>query len=264
MLLIMDAENTNAPQPRPDLAAHQTAHTPRAIRERLSGQPRQNYLRDFIYGAIDGAVTTFAIVAGVVGAGLSPAVILILGAANIIADGFSMAVSNFLGTRADQQLLERARRTEQRHIDIFPEGEREEVRQIFAAKGFAGEELERIVKVITSDRQQWVDTMLREELGLSIEHRSPWKAGGMTLIAFILIGALPLLAFIYDYIAPGGLDRPFLYSALMTGVAFFIVGALKSRFVDETWYRAGFETLGVGGIAAVLAYAIGMALQGLA
>lgn len=243
---------------------HRAAHTPRAIRERLSVQPRQSYLRDFIYGGIDGAVTTFAIVAGVEGASLSTGVILILGAANLFADGFSMAVSNFLGTKADRQLLQRARRTEHEHIRIFPEGEREEIRQIFAAKGFEGNDLERVVNVITSDPKQWVDTMLREELGFAVEVRSEWKAAGMTLLAFVLIGALPLLAFVYHYFVQPGLANPFVWSAMMTGVAFFIVGALKSRFVDETWYRAGFETLGIGAIAAILAYGIGLGLRGLA
>lgn len=244
--------------------SHRAAHTPAAIRKRLSEQPRQSYLRDFIYGAIDGAVTTFAIVAGVAGAGLSNTVIIILGAANIFADGFSMAVSNYLGTRAEQQELERARRTEMKHIAMFPEGEREEIRQIFAAKGFEGENLERVVDVITSDARQWVDTMLREELGLSVESRSPYKAAWATFIAFVVVGTLPLLAFLYQALTTDELSHPFLLSAIMTGAAFFFVGAGKSRFVDETWYRAGFETLAIGGIAAGIAYGIGLALKGLA
>jgi vacuolar iron transporter family protein len=250
-------------RPPDAISRHKAAHTPAAIRQRLGQTPEQSYLRDFIYGAIDGAVTTFAVVAGVAGAGLADVVVLILGAANLVADGFSMAVSNYLGTRADLQLLTRARRTEERHIRAFPEGEREEIRQIFAKKGFAGEDLERVVKVITSDEQQWVDTMLREELGLAIEPRSPVKAGAMTFLAFVLIGALPLLPFIYDAVVAQTVANPFLLSALMTGVAFFIVGAGKSRFVEERWWLAGLETLGVGGGAAVLAYLIGLALSGL-
>lgn len=246
------------------LSKHKLAHTPEAIRQRLAQATSLSYLRDFIYGAIDGAITTFAVVSGVQGAGLATSVIVILGVANLIADGFSMAVSNFLGTRAEQQQIQRARRTEEAHIDVFPEGEREEIRQIFQGKGFTGDELERVVDVITSDVQQWVNTMITEEHGLPLETRSPWKAGGMTLVAFIVIGALPLLAFIYHMGSEGGLQNPFLLSAMMTGVAFFIVGALKSRFVDETWYRAGFETLGIGGIAAALAYGVGVMLKGLA
>jgi len=75
-------------------------HTIEAIRERILSV-RHSYLRDWIYGGIDGTITTFAIVSGVAGAGLSPVVVLILGFANLFADGFSMAASNFLGTRAE-------------------------------------------------------------------------------------------------------------------------------------------------------------------
>ncbi len=249
-------------KPSESLKRHRAAHTPEAIARRLGRQPVKSYLRDFIYGAIDGAVTTFAVVAGVQGAGLSSTVIIILGAANLIADGFSMAVSNFLGTRAEQQQIRRARSEEERHIRLFPEGEREEIRQIFKAKGFEGEALDRAVDVITSDMKQWVDTMVTDELGLTLETRSPWKAGTMTLVAFVIIGALPLLAFIYHHAAAEGLGNPFLLSAIMTGAAFFIVGAGKSRFVDESWWRAGLETVAIGGVAAGLAYLIGMALKG--
>src|SRR6185436_14189100 len=124
-------------------------HTIEAIGERLSTGPKQNYLRDWIYGGIDGSVTTFAVVTGVVGAELSPMVIVILGFANLFADGFSMAASNFLGTKSEHDDMRRLEAIEYRHIEVAPEGEREEVRQIFAAKGFGGSDLERVVQLIT-------------------------------------------------------------------------------------------------------------------
>ena len=123
-------------------------HSAEAISERLSSGRRHSYLRDWVYGGIDGSVTTFAVVAGVVGAQLSPGVILVIGIANIFADGFSMAASNFLGTKTEHEEIEHLEEIENRHIDEFPDGEREEVRQIFKAKGFEGEDLERVTEMV--------------------------------------------------------------------------------------------------------------------
>jgi vacuolar iron transporter family protein len=240
------------------------AHTPAAIRERLNAGPAHSYVRDFVYGGIDGAVTTFAVVSGVAGAELSAGIVIVLGLANLAGDGFSMAASNFLGTRAEHQLLEGARRAEEFHLANFPEGEREEIRQIFANKGFAGEDLDRAVNIITSDKKQWINTMLREELGLRLEGPSAWRAALSTFVAFICVGVLPLLPFICQSLVPASLTDPFFLSALMTGVAFFAVGALKGRFVERPWYSSGVETLSVGGGAAIFAYLIGLSLKGFA
>ena len=243
-----------------DRTSHVRSHTPAAIESRLAAGPRHSYLRDFVYGAIDGTVTTFAVVSGVAGAGLSAGVVIILGVANLVADGFSMAVSNFLGTRVEEQQRERTRRTEEQHIASYADGEREEVRQIFRAKGFSGDDLERAVAIITSDNERWVNTMLREEHGMALGGPSPWRAAAVTFAAFVGVGQLPLLAFIYDYVIPGGLSSPYLASGLVTGAAFFAVGALKARVVGVSWWTSGLESLGVGSGAAVLAYLTGMLL----
>ncbi len=239
------------------------SHTPEAVRRRLGGAPLVSYVRDFIYGAIDGAVTTFAVVAGVIGAGLSPAIVVVLGTANLIADGFSMAVSNFLGTRAEEQIRRRTRRVEELHVKTVPEGEREEVRQIFVAKGFTGDTLETVVDVITSDESRWVDTMLREEHGLALSGPSAWKAALATFAAFFLVGAVPLLPFVVGLATAAGESSPFLWSVVLTGAAFFAVGAMKSRVVDQWWLTAGLETLVIGGAASALAFAAGFLLRGL-
>jgi vacuolar iron transporter family protein len=239
-------------------------HTPEAIRRRLAEGPRVSYLKDFVYGGIDGTVTTFAIVAGVAGAELSSAIVVVLGVANLVGDGFSMAASSFLSARTEGQRLERARRAEELHIERVPDGEREEVRQIYAAKGFAGEDLETVVSVITSDRELWVETMLREELGLSSDPPEPVRTGLATFTAFLFAGFVPLLFFVADVAVPSGVGSPLAWSAALAGATFLAVGIAKSKFVDQHWYWSGIETLTVGAIAAGLAYLIGWALKGLA
>lgn len=238
-------------------------HDPRLIAKRLAEGPESVYLKEFIYGAVDGAITTFAIVAGVAGAGLSAGVVIILGFANLLADGFSMAVSNYLGTRAENQLRLKIREMEREEIERFPEGEEEEVRQIFARKGFEGELLEDAVGVIVSDQEKWIDTMLQEEHGMSLNEHSAFRAGLATFGAFCLVGFIPLITYVLNWIFPGLVDDPFAWSAILTCVAFFWVGAAKGRFVSHHWLLSGLETVGVGGIAAGMAYGVGVLLRGL-
>ncbi len=239
-------------------------HTAEKIQDRLEQDNQAGYLSDFVYGGIDGTVTTFAVVSGVAGAGLSSEVVIILGFANLIGDGFSMAASNYLGTRVDRQLHDKARATENHEIETYPEGEREEIRQIFAAKGFSGDDLERAVEIITEDRARWVDTMLTDELGLSLVHRSPIKAAATTMVAFLLIGFIPLISFVLNWVLTGStFASPYLVSSVLTGIAFFVVGTIKSRFVDQSWTLSGLETLAVGGAAATLAYLVGALLGNL-
>ena len=239
------------------------AHQPDVIRRRLDAGARHSYLKDFVYGAIDGAVTTFAVVSGVAGAGLSSGVVIVLGVANLVADGFSMAAGNYLSTQAESQQRQRLRNMEQQHIDEFPDGEREEIRQIFIGYGLEGRELEQVVAAVTSDRDRWVEMMLREEHGMGSARPQPLVAALTTFGAFLLIGLLPLIPFLVNLSHEGLLPAPYRLSTLMTGTAFFLVGAVKSRFVDEHWFRAGGMTLLVGGLAAAFAYFLGVALRGL-
>lgn len=232
------------------------SHTPRAIAKRLHDGPRVSYLRDWVYGGIDGTVTTFAIMAGVVGASLSPTVVIILGIANLLADGFSMAAANFTGTKAEQDEYQQLRHMEERHVELAPEGEREEIRQIFRAKGFKGDALETAVGVITKHRERWIDTMMAEEHGMPAKTRSALHAALYTFVAFVLFGSVPLIPYVLM------LDAPELPSTVMTGLTFFGIGSLRSHWSPTPWWRAGLETLAIGLLAASVAYLVGDLLQG--
>jgi len=237
-------------------------HTTEAIARRLAAAKSHSYLGDFVLGAVDGAVTTFAIVAGAAGAGLSNGIVLVLGLANVLADGFSMAAGNFLRARADQEVLQRFRRLEETHIERIPEGEREEIRQIFRGKGFEGETLERVVEVITEDRQRWVNTMLTDEWGLRLEPPSPWRAALATLSAFVLAGLVPLVPMVA--LMHRRASESFAVSAILTGATFFSIGLIRGRVADQRPLASGVETFVIGGSAALVAFLVGWFLQGLA
>jgi vacuolar iron transporter family protein len=240
------------------------AHTPDRVKQRLEDGAPQSYLKDMVYGGIDGTITTFAVVSGVVGAELAVGIVVILGLANLFADGFSMAVSNFLGTKAEQQFLHMMRKEEENEIQLIPEGEREEIRQIYAAKGFEGELLEQVVDVITSNEQIWVDTMLLEEHGLLLVGPEPKRAAWWTFVAFMVAGIVPVAPFIVNLLVDGGISAPFLWSSIATAATFFAIGVFKARVVGGSTVKAGIETVVVGGIAAVLAYGVGWLLRGVA
>jgi VIT1/CCC1 family predicted Fe2+/Mn2+ transporter len=239
----------------------ESQHNPEAIAQRLAETASHSYLGDFVLGAIDGVVTTFAVVAGVAGAGYSASVALVLGAANLLADGFSMAAGNYLSSKSNRQIVEQVREVERRHIETIPEGEREEIRQIFAAKGFDGDLLDQIVDVITSDRRRWIDTMVTEEFGLQLHPPSPIRAGATTFVAFVVAGFVPLI----PYCLPGDIDAEALFAAstALAAATFFSVGWAKGRELDHSRWFSGLETTLIGGGAASLAYIVGLLLRSL-
>jgi len=227
------------------------SHEPAAVAARLATGPRFSYLSDALFGAIDGTVTTFAVVAGAVGAELSPRVVIILGFANLLGDGFSMAAGNFAGTRAAAELSEHFRAIENRHIALDPEGEKTEIREIYRTKGFAGKELDAITQLVTSKRGAWVETMLAAEYGVSAANRSPWQAAFATFLAFVAAGLLPLLPFFF------AMQQAAIVATAATGAVFFVIGSFKSYWSARSWFHCGVETFTIGMGAALIAFAIG-------
>ncbi len=249
--------NRGMTDPQESRADIEHSHSPHAIAARLQDGPTVSYLRDWVFGGIDGAVTTFAVVAGVAGAALPTQIVLILGAANLMADGFSMAAGNYSGVKAEKDDYRRLKEMELRHIKYAPEGEREEIRQIFAAKGFEGDDLERAVEIITDSNERWVRVMLEEEHGAPKVERSALKAGLVTFAAFFVCGAVPLLPYLF-----GSGEGAFVAAIAMTGSVFLAIGALKSKWSMAPWWTSALETFAIGMAAAGFAYAVGALLKG--
>ncbi|MBC55244.1 MAG: hypothetical protein CMQ34_15560 [Gammaproteobacteria bacterium] len=226
-------------------------HQPEAVRKRLNHGPKRQNVSDAVLGGIDGCITTFAVVSGSLGAGFPSSVAVILGFANLFADGFSMAISNYESSKAEEEYFDSIKKSEERHIKEVPEGEREEIRQIFQAKGFEGELLEKVLDTITANKSVWLDVMLVEEHGLSRSTQKPSISAGVTFLAFVAVGAVPLLPYIVSSLETG---QQFAASAFLAGVMFFLIGMLKSLALARPVLVSGIRTLLTGGTAAALAY----------
>ena len=176
--------------------AQEYGHSQAEVTARISAPAGRGHLHDIVYGAIDGAVTTFAIVAGVAGAALPTGVILALGLANLLADGFSMAAGNYSGTKAERDDTRRLARVERRHLTENPEGERREIREILRLKGLRGDVLEQATEQIAGDAAAAVALMLSDEYGLASVEPRPLRAALATFGAFVGTGSVPLIPFV--------------------------------------------------------------------
>ncbi|MDN5203240.1 VIT1/CCC1 transporter family protein [Fulvivirgaceae bacterium BMA10] len=217
----------------------------------------KDYIGEFVYGGIDGAVTTFAVVAGAAGAGADLSWVLIFGFANLIADGFSMSVGNYFSTKTERDNFEKHKAVEYWEIDNMRETEVQEIREIYSAKGFKGELLEQVVEVITSNKDVWVDTMMKEELEMTKDAKKPFHTAFATFVSFFIIGLIPLAAYLMAVWVD--IDRSSLFplSCVATGIAMAIIGNLKSIVTQTSRIKGMFETLALGGLAAFLAYFVG-------
>ncbi len=212
------------------------------------------YIKDFIYGANDGIITTFAIVMGASGANFSPLVVIILGFANLFADGFSMAASNYLGSSSEEALFKEEEKREIREVEEKPEAEREEVRQVLNKFNFGRDEVENLTQAIAKNKNFWVDFMMRYELEM-LPGESSVKAAIVTFAAFITIGSLPLLPFVFIS------GNTMVYSVISTAFALFVTGSLRSVFTKKHWFLSGLEMFLIGGIAAAVSYGVGYGLS---
>lgn len=236
-------ENSSAPE------EHQTGH----------GQ----YLKSFVYGGLDGIVTTFAVVAGVAGANLSASLIFILGVANLVADGISMAFGDYLSTKAENEYIAAERVRETWETRNYPDGEKREMTELYMEKGISETDAKIAVEALSKIEKPWVDIMMVEELGLVENLESPLKNALVTFGSFVFFGSIPVLIYVIALFIPFFTAHTFALACALTGLTLFILGTLKIYFTRQPWYRAGTEMLLLGGFAAAAAYVVGVLLGGL-
>ena len=222
---------------------------------------KYNWLPDFVYGGIDGAITTFAVVAGVEGSGLSVSIILILGLANLVGDGFSMAIGKFMSDRAELEQMKAAQSEEKDTILHRPEAEQALVSEVLEKNKVGVQDTNRILGLIAKHPKSWLEILMRHEMRVAQESINPMKGAAATFFAFLLIGIIPLMAYVLTPFLKLDQSGLFIFSSASTLFALFIIGIIKTRFTDRFWLWAGLETAAIGGVAAALAYFVGYLAQ---
>ena len=216
------------------------------------------FLKDAVYAANDGIITTFAVVAGVVGAALDPVVILVLGFANLFADGISMASGNYLGTKSEKDLYSKERAHNQRLLGENKAAYKERIVKFLRNKGYGEQDLGGLAELITHNEKFALDFIMHEEMGLvEQEEARPAKGALVTFLAFMLAGLVPLVPYIFFTASA----NTFLYASMFTGIALFGIGAARAAFTEKSWISSGLEMFFVGGMAAVVAYGIGFGIS---
>lgn len=223
---------------------------------------RGKELSDIILGGQDGLVNVLGVVLGVASATNNPFVILVAGLAATFAETISMAAVAYTSVKADRDYYNAERALEEEEIKRIPEHELEEIREIYAKKGFKGKLLNDVVKVITSKKKVWVDTMMTEELNLSPEFGgSPLKSGLVVFISTLIGSLIPLIPFsLFNLFSVG---ESIIISLILSVVILFLVGIVKARLTVGNWLVSGLELAVIGTVAAGTGYFIGLGLGNL-
>jgi predicted membrane protein (TIGR00267 family) len=211
-------------------------------------------VRDMIFGANDGLVSTLAFVAGVVGAITNPSIVLLSGVAELFAGTISMAVGSYQSSKSELEVLERESRRKKTKTGKTLEEEREDLTKFYEAEGFKREEAEAIVDRIVKEKELPLQVSALEELGLAPkELGNPAKAGVLCGVSFGLAALVPILPFAL----PIGIWHALIASVIGTVATLFGVGAMKTIFSRRNWVRSGLEMMAIGASAAAITYVIG-------
>lgn len=214
------------------------------------------WLRAAVFGAMDGLVSNIALIAGVGGGGAAPPVIVLTGAAGLVAGAVSMALGEYTSVRTQGEQVAAEVAKERRELERNPEVEQAELARAWIARGLPADLARQVVAVVHANPEEALRLHAQEELGVDpYAQPSPWTAAISSFVCFAAGALVPLLPYLFG--------AKVLWPALLAGGAgLFLAGALFARFTNRTWWGSGMRQLLLGGAAAGLTYLIGMLIGG--
>jgi len=211
-------------------------------------------LSDVILGGQDGLVNVLGVILGVAAATSDTRIVIAAGLAATFAESISMGAVAYTSTLAENDLYHSEREREYRHIHLAPDVEVEEIRDIYRKKGFDGETLEKIVDVITSNQDVWVNVMMSEEFQLTPPEKSKAVRSALLVGFSALIGSfIPLFPFFFWTV-----KLSIILSLVIAALTLFIVGVYKARVTIGKPVRSGVEMAIIGTLSALAGYVVGL------
>lgn len=225
--------------------------------DRIDPHKRTPWLADVILGGQDGLVNVLGVILGIAAATGDVRIVLVAGLAAALAESISMAAVAYTTSRATSDLYKGERAREYRHIEAVPTLEREEIRELYAKKGFSGDLLDRIVETITSDKDVWVAVMMSEEHALADVDRGTSLRSAFVVGCASLVGSLlPLVPFVVAPVRVGAW-----IAVVLAAVVLFMFGAFKAKATVGHPVKSGLELALIGTLSALLGYAVGAILH---
>jgi predicted membrane protein (TIGR00267 family) len=216
-----------------------------------------SFLSDVILGGQDGLVNVLGVILGIAAATGDPRIVVVAGLAATFAESVSMGAVAYTSTVADADFYESEREREYRHILEVPNLEQQEIRQIYARKGFGGDLLERIVQTITANKDVWVAVMMAEEHQLTPTDRGKALRSAFVVGVAAVVGSLiPLVPFFF---LPVGIGIP--TSVAISALVLFVVGVYTARLTVGNPGKSGLEMAVIGTVSALVGYAVGVLLK---
>lgn len=229
---------------------------------RFNFRMNSDYVKSMVYGGLDGIITTFAVVSGVTGGALDFQIVIVLGFSNLLADGLSMAVGDYLSSKSENEFITKEIEQHQSNFNYDFQSELNDFKEYYINKGLTetdassiSETLAKYPKVIEQERINMI-------FGTAETEAHPINNALVTFLSFILYGFIPLIAYVFASSSTFLMENTFIVASILTGLTLFILGAIKSKLTLTNWVRSGMEMLLVGGATALIAYMIGFILGG--
>ena len=189
---------------------------------------------------------------------MSTDVILLMGFANLVADGLSMGFGDYLSSQAEFECTRAEHKREKWELDNYPEGEKQEMVELYVKRGMTESDATSVIEVMSKYKNFFLDVMMVEELGLMPpdDSDSPAKNGVVTFLAFVVFGFIPLTPYVLNGATGASFTANFVAACLLTALTMLALGASKAKFTNQSMTKSAFLMLFNGGLAAVAAYLV--------